>query len=103
MRILSEEEIQADMREIRKRKQTLLLEKRRRENILLLEKLTFGTFYVLILLVAIKIAVMLWNDPSLITNLEQHYRSDMGCGLWRMQLQIHVLRDLLKMALSSLF
>ena len=81
---------------------------RRREDVLLLRKLTFGTFYVVGILIAIKIAVMLWNDPMLITNLEQHYRSEMGCcGLLRMRmhmrLEFHVVRDLLKMALTSLF
>ena len=82
---------------------------RRREDALLLRKLTFGTFYVVGILIAIKIAVMLWNDPMLITNLVQHYRSDseMGCGLLRMRmhmrLEFHVVRDLLKMALTSLF
>ena len=82
---------------------------RRREDALLLRKLTFGTFYVVGILIAIKIAVMLWNDPMLITNLVQHYRSDseMGCGLLRMRmhmrLEFYVVRDLLKMALTSLF
>ena len=121
MRILSEEEIFMSnvmanaMRSRsrgrsrgRRREQALLLEKRRDETTVLLRKLTFGTFYVLMLLVAIKIAVMLWNDPSIITNLEQHYRSEMGCcGLLRMRMHIrlefHVVRDLLKMALTSLF
>ena len=78
---------------------------RRREDVLLLRKLTFGTFYVVGILIAIKIAVMLWNDPMLITNLVQHYRSDseMGCGLLPTRLQGYVMRDLLKMALTSLF
>ena len=115
MRILSEEEVfmsnaMRNRSRGRRREQTLLLEKRRNETTVLLRQLTFGTFYVLMLLVAIKIAVMLWNDPTLITNLEQHYRSDseMGCcGLLRMRLEyqlgFHVVRDLLKMALVSLF
>ncbi|MDD6148099.1 MAG: hypothetical protein PUB40_04195 [Lachnospiraceae bacterium] len=118
MRILSEEEVfmtnvMANAMRNRsrgRREQTLLLEKRRNETTVLLRKLTFGTFYVLILLVAVKIAVMLWNDPMLITNLVQHYRSDseMGCcGLLRMRmhmrLEFYVMRDLLKMALTSLF
>lgn len=122
MRILSEEEVFMSnvmanaMRNRsrgrsrgRRREQALLLEKRRNENTVLLRKLTFGTLYVLMLLVAIKIAVMLWNDPSVITNLEQHYRSDseMGCGLLRMRmhmrLEFHVLCNLLRMALTSLF
>lgn len=78
---------------------------RRREDALLLRKLTFGTFYVVGILIAIKIAVMLWNDPMLITNLVQHYRSDseMGCSLLPTRLQGYVMRDLLKMALTSLF
>ena len=112
MRILSEEEVFVTnvmanaMRKRsrgRRREQTLLLEKRRNETTVLLRKLTFGTFYVLMLLVAIKIAVMLWNDPSIITNLEQHYRSDseMGCGLLPTRLQGYVMRDLLKMALKK--
>ena len=94
----------------RRRKQTLLLEKRRNETTVLLRKLTFGTFYVLVLLVAIKIATMIWSDPMLITNLEQHYRSnsEMGWNPMRTmrleyQLGFHVMRDLLKMALTSLF
>ncbi len=119
MRILSEEEVfmtnvmanaMRNRSRGRRREQTLLLEKRRNETTVLLRKLTFGTFYVLILLTAIKIAVMLWNDPTLITNLEQHYRSnsEMGCcGLLRMRmhmrLEFYVMRDLLKMALTSLF
>ncbi len=119
MRILSEEEVFVTnvmanaMRKRsrgRRREQTLLLEKRRNETTVLLRKLTFGTFYVLMLLVAIKIAVMLWNDPSIITNLEQHYRSDSEMGWNPMrtmrleyQLGFHVMCDLLKMALTSLF
>jgi len=117
MRILSEEEVFMSNvmtnamrnRSRGRREQALLLEKRRNETAVLLRKLTFGTFYVLMLLVAVKIAVILWNDPMLITNLVQHYRSDseMGCGLLRMRihmrLEFYVLRDLLKMALTSLF
>lgn len=103
MRILDDDEIKADMREIRRREQTLLLEKRRNENTVLL-KLTFGTFYVLMLLVAVKIAVMLWNDPTLITSLEQHYRLEAGWSpIHTMRLEFHVVQDLLKMALTSLF
>lgn len=108
MRILDDDEIKADMRDIRRKEQALLLEKRRGENTILLRKLTFGTLYVLMLLVAIKIAVMLWNDPMLITNLERHYRSETGWSSLRnmrleLRLEFYVLRDLLKMALSSLF
>lgn len=119
MRILSEEEVfmsnvmanaMRNRSRGRKREQALLLEKRKNETTVLLRKLTFGTFYVLMLLVAIKIAVMLWNDPSIITNLEQYYRSnsEMGWNPMRtmrleFQLEFHVMRDLLKMALVSLF
>ena len=106
MRILDEAEIKAGMTDIRKNRAFTDMRGniRRREDVLLLRKLTFGTFYVVGILIAIKIAVMLWNDPMLITNLEQHYRSEMGWNPMRsMRLEFHVMRDLFKMALVSLF
>lgn len=108
MRILSEEEVfmsnvMANVMRTRSRRKN----KQKEVIVLSYRDLTIAVFYVLFIaflfLVAIKITTMIWSDPMLITNLEQHYRSEMGCGLLPTRLQGYVMRDLLKMALTSLF
>lgn len=108
MRILSEKEVfmsnvMANVMRTRSRRKN----KQKEVIVLSYRDLTIAVFYVLFIaflfLVAIKIATMIWSDPMLITNLEQHYRSEMGCGLLSTRLQGYVMRDLLKMALTSLF
>ena len=115
MRILSEEEVfvtNVMANTMRKRSRR----KNRQKEVIILSyrDLTTAAFYVLFIaflfLVAIKIATMIWSDPMLITNLEQHYRSnsEMGWNPMRtmrleFQLEFHVMCDLLKMALTSLF
>lgn len=109
MRILSEEEVFVTnvmantMRNSSRRKN-----KQKKVIVLSYRDLTTAVFYVLFItflfLVAVKIAVMLWNDPMLITNLEQHYRLEAGWSpIHTMRLEFHVVQDLLKMALTSLF
>lgn len=109
MRILSKEEVfmsNVMANAMRKRSRR---KNRQKEVIILsyrdLTTAAFRVFFnVLLFLVAIKIATMIWSDPSLVNRVMDQYRGTYSNHISDLQyVWYHTCFDLLKMAVTSLF
>lgn len=109
MRILSKEEVfmsNVMANTMRKRSRR---KNRQKEVIILsyrdLTTAAFRVFFnVLLFLVAIKIATMIWSDPSLVNRVMDQYRGTYANHISDLQYAwYHTCFDLLKMAVTSLF